>query len=162
MDSLVFREGMSRLAGAVCIITTRGMAGEGGFTATAVCSVTDSPPTLLVCMNAASYQASVFLTNDRLCVNVLAGNQDDVSRTFAKSPRDVQGSRFDTGLWFDMPGGCPGLEGAVANFEGIIKNRQRVGSHLVMFCEIDTAELQAFESSLVYLSRGYCSVQAPA
>ncbi len=45
-----FREGMSRLGAAVNIITTDGPAGRAGFTASAVCSVTDSPPTLLVCL----------------------------------------------------------------------------------------------------------------
>ena len=43
-----FRDGMARLAGAVNVITTDGAAGPAGFTASAVCSVTDQPPTLLV------------------------------------------------------------------------------------------------------------------
>ena len=46
-----FRDAMARLGAAVNIITTGGPAGRGGFTASAVCSVTDDPPTLLVCMN---------------------------------------------------------------------------------------------------------------
>ena len=46
-----FRDAMARLGAAVNIITTGGPAGRGGFTASAVCSVTDEPPTLLVCMN---------------------------------------------------------------------------------------------------------------
>lgn len=46
-----FRDAMSRLGAAVNVVTTDGSAGLGGFTASAVCSVTDSPPTLLVCMN---------------------------------------------------------------------------------------------------------------
>ncbi len=36
---------MARLAAAVNIVTTDGPAGRAGFTATAVCSVTDEPPT---------------------------------------------------------------------------------------------------------------------
>lgn len=41
-----FRDAMSKLAAAVNIITTEGPAGRAGFTASAVCSVTDEPPTL--------------------------------------------------------------------------------------------------------------------
>ena len=40
-----FRDAMARLGAAVNIITTDGVAGKGGITATAVCSVTDDPAT---------------------------------------------------------------------------------------------------------------------
>src|SRR6266850_752518 len=46
-----FREAMSRLGAAVHVITTAGPGGKTGATATAVCSVSDTPPTLLVCIN---------------------------------------------------------------------------------------------------------------
>ncbi|WP_198511682.1 flavin reductase, partial [Bacillus subtilis] len=51
VEKTEFRNAMSRLGAAVNIITTEGPAGRAGFTASAVCSVTDSPPTLLVCLN---------------------------------------------------------------------------------------------------------------
>lgn len=41
-----FRNAMALLGGAVSVITTDGPAGRFGFTASAVCSVTDSPHTL--------------------------------------------------------------------------------------------------------------------
>ncbi|MET0746456.1 MAG: flavin reductase, partial [Microvirga sp.] len=43
-DPSRFREGMSRVAGAVHLVTTDGPAGRAGFTATAVTPVTDDPP----------------------------------------------------------------------------------------------------------------------
>ncbi|MET4385446.1 flavin reductase (DIM6/NTAB) family NADH-FMN oxidoreductase RutF [Bradyrhizobium sp. F1.4.3] len=49
-----YRDAMARLGAAVSIVTTDGPAGRAGFTASAACSVTDDPPTLLVCMNRAS------------------------------------------------------------------------------------------------------------
>ena len=45
IDPLTFRQGMSNLGAAVNVITTDGAAGQAGFTASAVCSVTDTPPT---------------------------------------------------------------------------------------------------------------------
>lgn len=41
-----FRDAMSSLSAAVNIITTNGRAGKCGLTATAVCSITDSPQQL--------------------------------------------------------------------------------------------------------------------
>ncbi len=48
-----FRNSMAKLAAGVNIITTNGIAGKCGITATAVCSVTDTPPTIMVCINKA-------------------------------------------------------------------------------------------------------------
>ena len=59
LDQHTFRQGMANLGAAVNVITTDGGAGQAGFTASAVCSVTDTPPTLLVCLNRS---ASVFET----------------------------------------------------------------------------------------------------
>jgi flavin reductase len=51
IDKEIYLNAMAHLATAVHVITTGGKAGEAGFTASAVCSVTDCPPTLLVCAN---------------------------------------------------------------------------------------------------------------
>jgi flavin reductase len=72
VEPTIFREAMSRLGAAVHIITTAGGAGKAGATATAVCSVTDSPPTLLVCLNRRSQTNPVVLENGVFCVNTLA------------------------------------------------------------------------------------------
>ena len=60
IDTHEFRNGMAMLTGAVNVITTAGADGLAGFTATAVCSVTDQPPMLLVCMNRSSYAHRFF------------------------------------------------------------------------------------------------------
>lgn len=57
---LRFRDAMSSLSAAVNIVTTDGPAGRCGITATAVCSVTDTPPSLMVCINSNSAMNPVF------------------------------------------------------------------------------------------------------
>lgn len=52
-----YRSAMSLLTGAVNVVTTTGVSARHGFTASAVCSVTDTPPTLLVCMNKAARES---------------------------------------------------------------------------------------------------------
>ena len=68
-----FRNAMAQLGSAITIITTDGPAGRFGFTASAVCSVTDSPPTLLVCMNRSSFAHGKFQHNGVLCVSNCPG-----------------------------------------------------------------------------------------
>src|SRR5258708_17567518 len=77
-----FREGMSRLGAAVNIITTDGPAGRAGFTASAVCGVTDSRPPLLVCLNRSSSVYDRFTANEALCVNTLKPCHEQRARLF--------------------------------------------------------------------------------
>lgn len=157
----VFREAMSRMAGAVCVITTGGSFGDGGFTASAVCSVTDQPPTLLVCMNGSSRQRPVFTGNSVLCVNVLAGEQAEISAAFARPSVADPAARFEWGRWTRMGSGVLALDAAIANLETRIANIVEIGTHLVMFCEITAVRTAIASEALVYLDRSYRALSLP-
>src|SRR3979490_3130313 len=77
-----YRDAMACLGAAVNIVTTDGNAGRAGFTASAICSVTDDPPTLLVCMNRGSSVYASVTGNGVLCVNVLSAGHQRLSRLF--------------------------------------------------------------------------------
>ncbi|MGB1162176.1 MAG: flavin reductase [Alphaproteobacteria bacterium] len=80
---------MSRVCGATNLITTIGPSGKGGFVATAMCSVTDTPPTLLVCMNKSSQQSDLFLNSGKFCVNVLSHEGQSLAKSkIWKSDKD--------------------------------------------------------------------------
>ncbi|MCZ2496066.1 flavin reductase [Xylophilus sp. Kf1] len=157
-----FRNGMALLAGAVNVITTDGTAGLAGFTASAVCSVTDTPPTLLVCMNRHSFAHRFFVENRRLCVNVLAGGQQDLSALFAD--RDItMDQRFARAPWQVLETGAPALEGALVAFDGEIVQIHEVGSHSIFFAELRGVRLGGTEShGLAYFNRAYHRLGAPA
>ncbi|EOC0465833.1 flavin reductase, partial [Cronobacter sakazakii] len=96
-EQQAFRDAMSRLGAAVNIVTTDGPAGMAGFTASAVCSVTDSPPTLLVCLNRNASVWPVFQANGQLCVNTLAAGHEALSGLFGgKTPME---ERFAAARW---------------------------------------------------------------
>jgi flavin reductase len=68
-----------------------------GFTASAVCSVTDSPPTLLVCLNRGASVWPTFSENRTLCVNTLSAGQEPLSNLFGgKTPME---DRFAAARW---------------------------------------------------------------
>src|ERR1700755_1802081 len=79
----VFREAMSWLGPAVHVITTAGPGGKAGATATAVCSVTDAPPTLLMCLNRRSQTNPVVVENGVFCVNTLGEGGAPIADLFA-------------------------------------------------------------------------------
>src|SRR4051812_7517794 len=131
-----FRDAMARLGAAVNIITTGGPAGRGGFTASAVCSVTDEPPTLLVCMNRNATAAPMLKANGTICVNVVAANQKEAAMVFAGVTKCSMEERFDSGSWSQLETGAPVLDGAVVEFDCSVAEIVEKGSHLVVFAEV--------------------------
>ena len=129
-----FRNAMSSFAGAVNIVTTDGAHGRAGFTATAVCAVTDSPPTLLVCINRESSAAPAFLGNNTLCVNTVGPAHHELAMLFGGKTSTEE--RFAAGDFVSSAAGYLVLTEAVVSFGCLITKRQRMGTHDVMFCEV--------------------------
>ena len=151
----VYRDAMAKLCAAVNIITTDGEAGLGGFTASAVCSVTDDPPTLLVCMNRSSSQIQAFRRNGVICINVLAGGHQEISAVFAGRGGLSIPDRFAQVAYVSGMTGSPVVEEAVVSFDCIIKQVVEVGTHDVIFCEVEAIYSGTGRSALVYFNRDY-------
>ncbi len=154
-DKSSYREAMSRLGAAVNIITTAGPAGDAGFTASAVCSVTDDPPTLLVCMNRASKSNPAFLAAKILCVNVLAHEHQELSAPFASVGELPMAERFARANWLRLATGSPVLENAAAAFDCTIDQILEVGTHNVFFCGVKAIHLGPATAGLIYHGRAY-------
>ncbi|MQY45111.1 FMN reductase [Rhizobiales bacterium RZME27] len=154
---LAFRDAMSRLAAAVHVVTTDGPAGRAGFTASAVTSVTDTPPTLLVCLNRASSVAGLFEKNNVLCVSTLTASQENISRAFGGST--PQEERFATGEWMVGDTGAPVLKNALVSFDCRIESAVASGTHHVLFCQVLGMHTGSDdEDALVYFRRRYHSL----
>src|SRR5437588_11418371 len=91
VEAEAFREAMSRLGAAVHVITTAGPGGKAGATATAVCSVSDAPPTMLMCLNRRSPTNPAVVENGVFCVNTLGEIGSELADIFAGLTR-VTGS----------------------------------------------------------------------
>lgn len=159
VDKQSYRDAMARLAAAVNVITTDGPGGKRGFTASAVCSVTDTPPTLLVCLNRASDSNLALKENRILCVNTLAAGQEGLSPVFAGMTGQEGEERFTVGLWDTLVTGAAALVGAVASFDCRIVQVTEVGTHSVFFCEVEAVRAGPGKG-LIYFGRGYHTVGA--
>lgn len=155
VDKQAYREAMARLGAAVNVITTDGPAGQAGFTASAVCSVTDTPPTLLVCANRANDSYPAMKANGVLCVNTLAGAHEPLSPLFAGLTDHTMAARFEGATWHRLATGAPVLDGALAAFDCRIVQIIEVGTHDVFICEADAVEVGTMHEGLIYYARGY-------
>ena len=147
---------MSKLAGAVSIVATDGKAGRGGITATAVCSVTDAPPTLLVCVNLDSEANRLIKENDCFSVNLLSQEQEGLSNRFAGFvPNISMADRLLEGDWKTMKTAAPLLSDTLASFDCRISETKEMGSHTVFFGEVLGVTMSSAEEPLMYFGRGY-------
>jgi flavin reductase len=154
-DALLFREGMSRVAGAVHVVTTDGAAGRGGFTATAVTPVTDSPASLLVCVNTSSRSAQALLSNRVFCVNTLAAFDVEMADIFA-GRAGLQGpERFSRGEWDVLETGSPALTTSLVSFDCRISDARVVATHHVIIGDILSIRLGELKPPLIYQARHY-------
>lgn len=148
-----FRDAMAKMGAAVNIITTDGRAGKAGFAATAVCSVTDSPATLLVCLNRTASVFNAVMENKVICVNVLSAEHERLSSLFGgKTP---VGERFGAANWHYSATGAPVLDDAMVSFDCAITNTQNVGTHCVLFCSVKAIHESGASKALVYYKRAY-------
>jgi flavin reductase len=148
-----YRDAMARLGAAVSVVTTDGPAGRCGFTASAVCSVTDDPPTILVCLNRASGLNAAFNANGVLCVNTLAAGQQELSARFAGMA--AADARFAGAAWSTLATGAPVLEGAAVSFDCRLVQSTEVGTHTVLFCEVEALRSGSVRGGLIYFDREY-------
>ena len=155
MERQKFRDAMARLGAAVSVVTTRGPDGPRGFTMSAVCSVTDDPPTLLLCLNRTSDNHDPLKQNGIVCVNTLAASQQDLSPLFAGFTGVPQGERFADGAWTQLVTGAPVLRGAVVSFDCRVASVTEVGTHSVFFCEVQDIQLGPGHEGLIYFGRAY-------
>lgn len=154
-DAVLFREGMSRIAAAVHVVTTDGPAGRAGFTATAVTPVTDSPASLLVCVNTAGRSAQALLTNQVFCVNALSAADAAVADAFA-GRLDLHGKdRFSAGRWETLETRSPVLATSLVAFDCRLAEARVVATHHVIIGKIVAVRLGERGASLVYRDRLY-------
>ena len=150
----LFRRSMRRLAASVCIVTAgRPGAPKGGLTATAVCSVSAEPPTLLCCIDRARPSYMAMLEAKAFGVNVLSYEDRELASRFAR--RLPIAEKFGAGIWRPDTH-SPLLETALAGFDCRLVQHIEVGTHGILFGEIQDIHLRADEARpLLYAGGGY-------
>jgi flavin reductase len=157
-EASAFREAMSRVAGAVHLITTDGPGGKAGLTATAVVSVSAEPPTLLVCLNKTSRVAAVVQDNGFFAVSTLGAEQQELAKIFAGRGLAKGEARFEHGKWELGAEGQPVLADALVSFTVRVVEIRPVATHLIVIGEVTRIALGAAHAGLVYTRRAYHSV----
>ncbi|WP_330343252.1 flavin reductase family protein [Streptomyces sp. NBC_00557] len=153
-----FRVGMRRLAGGVCVISGSTKSGEPcGLTATAVCSLTADPPSLVACINKDTRLGAAVRTAPAFAVNVLSARQRPVAEAFAGLISGVWGeARFSYGEWREERPGVPLLADSPASFVCELDQVVDRSTHLLLIGLVVDVRLAPQESNpLLYVDRQF-------
>lgn len=160
-----FRAAMRLLAATVNILT----AGEGparrGLTATAVCSMSVAPPSMLACVNRFGEAHKAITRTGSFCVNILADDQREVALRFAgqTAPGTTPGTdRFAPYAWSRLSTGAPALDGAIVNLDCALASVTETESHSIFIGTVKAVRFGASTSPLLYCNRNFFSLSQQA
>ncbi|WP_210214658.1 flavin reductase family protein [Mesorhizobium sp. M7A.F.Ce.TU.012.03.2.1] len=149
-----FREAMGRFAGAVNIITTEEGGLPSGLIATAVCSLSFDPPSVLVCINKSASSHDTILRRGIFAVNLLSPALSNVARRF----QSQKGSdRFEKKYWVAGKTGAPLLLGAPMALDCKLSHTHDGFSHSILIGVVTDVQLGEGDShnSLLWQGRRY-------
>ncbi len=139
----------------VSVIATLDDDGRGyAMTVSSVTSVSDQPPSLLVCINQSTQIAPVLTLGRALTINVLSQNHQDVS--ICCSSGEQSQSRLETGNWQLKDGQVPYLTDAEAVFNCVVDQITPYGTHNVVIAKLLSVRVSDNSvNALVYANAGY-------
>lgn len=154
-----FRTAMSQLAAGVVMVTCHVGGKPWGLTVSACCSVSMSPPLLLVSLGSATTSAQAIQENGVFGVSLLGQSLIDVARfgSAPGQPKFVEQYCDDGELC-----GSPAVAGALAHVDCALERHVTAGDHVLLIGEVRNVLVSddAHEGPLVYHRRNYHELSA--
>ncbi|MGI8883089.1 MAG: flavin reductase family protein [Pyrinomonadaceae bacterium] len=134
-----FRSALSRFASGVTVVTTKDNDGKlYGITVSAFCSVSLTPPLVLICIEKNTGSHHAFEQSRVFVINILRENQQHISNRFASHLEDkFTGISYRKGIEE-----LPVLEDALANLECRLSHSYEGGDHTIFVGEIEKATIK--------------------
>jgi flavin reductase (DIM6/NTAB) family NADH-FMN oxidoreductase RutF len=155
LDPDTFRSVLGRFASGVTVVTTCDDAGrDHGMTVSAFCSLSLSPPLVLVCVDHSASMHPLLVPGVRIAINILAAGQEALSRRFsAKDAARFDGIGYSRGVT-----GAPLLDDVLAALECQVVRIHDGGDHTIVVCEVEIATSRP-ERPLLYYRGGYAQLE---
>ena len=156
VDAEQFKAGMRALAGAVNIITSANTGHRYGMTATAVCSASADPPTVLACINKLASTHGAVAKSKAFCVNVLRAEDWELSTTFSGAQSGE--GRFKSRDWTRLATGAPVLIDALVSFDCRVVKKVMHGTHGIFFGQVEQVLVGKPGKPLLYSEGQYAKL----
>lgn len=154
-----FKLSMRSLAGAVNIITAGSGSDAAGLTATAVCSLSMTPPRLLVGINRAGSTFTALAATDEFCVNLLDTEARGLAEIFAGRTGLAGENKFADAGWICEDDHPPRLASAMAAIRCTVHSMQIVGTHAIVVGDVQSVWNRAEALPLIYHNQCFQTLQ---
>ncbi len=153
-----YRQALGTFATGITVVTARSDTGElVGLTANSFTSVSLDPPLILWCLSNSSDSLAVFRNAGYFAVNILAADQQDLSRHFARKQKD----KFVSINYRSGNAGAPLLDGCVTWLQCRVVNSYLAGDHHVFIGEVEQLETTGKEALLYHQGSYAMSLPLP-
>jgi len=156
VDAEQFKAGMRALTGAVNIITSMNSGHRYGMTATAVCSASAEPPTVLAWINKLATTHGAVAKSKAFCVNVLRAEDWELSTTFSGAQSGE--TRFKSRDWTRLVTGSPVLIDALVSFDCRVVKQMVHGTHTIFLGEVEQVAFGQKGKPLLYSEGQYAKL----
>ncbi|SED71322.1 flavin reductase (NADH)/cob(II)yrinic acid a,c-diamide reductase [Rhizobiales bacterium GAS191] len=131
VDVPTFRAAMRLLVGGVAIVACGSGASRRGLTVTSVCSLSNSPPSILVCVNRSAEANAIIQNTRRFSINMLTAEHVPLAKRFSAQDGVKGSERFTMGRWFENQTGVPILADSLCSLECLLTGMHDVATHTI-------------------------------
>lgn len=142
-----FLAAMRKLAATICLVTTCEEGQPHGMAATAVCSLSADPPSLLACVKRTASLHGPVSRAKWFCVNLLGQHQSELFEQFTSRKGS---SRFEVGTWTEGSHRLPCLEEAVATITCFVDQQVECATHTIFIGTVVAAHASSKRQPLLY------------
>lgn len=150
IDSNTYRHLLGRFASGIAIITARDGDRDVGMTVSAICSLSLSPPLVLVCVDHQASMHELLLRHPKLGISIIASEHEAHSRRFAD--RNAT-HRFDGVPFTRGESDVMLLDEAAAQLECQLVRHYDEGDHTIFIAEVERGATREARPLLHYCGR---------
>jgi flavin reductase (DIM6/NTAB) family NADH-FMN oxidoreductase RutF len=149
VDPAIFRQALGAVCAPVAVVTSFSDGRPHGTTVSAFCSLSLSPPLVLIALDVRSELLALVRDAGVYAINVLASDQQDLAQKFARKGPD----KFD-GVGWALEHDVPRLDGAASWVVCRLEDLLPGGDHVIAVGHVVHAEARDAEP-LLYRRRGF-------
>ena len=158
-EGAAFRHAMRELASGVSLVTTGRGEARSGCTATALCSLSLNPPTLIVNISRTSSTLALLRANGVFGVSILAAAHEELADRFAGRNGVRGAARFAGANWITLATGAPLLRDALTAIDCSVQEIIERHTHAIVIGEVKAARRNGGAGALVHWRGGYEQIE---
>ena len=150
-DAAKYRQVLGHFPTGVTVITSMSEGKPVGMAIGSFASLSLDPPQVLFCAGKTSSSWPKVEANGSFCVNILADDQEAVSRVFASKAED----KFAEIGWKHSGNNTPVIDGVLAYIDCSVENVIESGDHFIVVGAVSDLDVRHEGGPLIFFRGGY-------